>query len=197
MTPKQKIFVVNIEKYQETMQIKIDKADKAFSHWIRLRDKECVRCHSQVQFNEMGLPVSHENSHYFSRGNENTRFDPLNADTLCYACHQNWGSKDKEGYRNFKIKQLGQEGFDNLFLRSNTNVKKDRELQYFIWQNKLNELLGLPLYKMRAKKPKKIENKARIKKPKTTIQLTWENACKEARKKNYRKWKKFLANKKK
>ena len=38
--------------------IKIDKADKVFSQYIRLRDKRCMRCGSAVQFNEKGLPIS-------------------------------------------------------------------------------------------------------------------------------------------
>jgi hypothetical protein len=172
------------------MKIKIDKADTQFSYYIRLRDKRCVRCGSQVRFNIGGYPNSHENSHYQSRGHEATRFDPENCDTLCYACHANWGSRDKEGYRNFKIKQLGQEGFDALILRSNQRFKKDRELQYFIWKNKVNEILGLPPYKMREKKVKKRKPKSiKVKKEKTISQKQWEEKCKQARKESYKKWK--------
>lgn len=35
-------------------KIKIDAADKAFSIWIRLRDMECVKCHSSVRLNDKG-----------------------------------------------------------------------------------------------------------------------------------------------
>ena len=111
------------------MQIKLDKADVVFSQVIRLRDKECVRCHSRVKFNNNGLPVSHQNSHYFGRGQESTRFCLENCDTLCYGCHVAWGSKDREDYRSFKIKQLGEEGFSLLKLKSKTPQRKDRKLE--------------------------------------------------------------------
>lgn len=114
------------------MRIKIDPADKVFSQYIRLRDKRCMRCGSRVEINEKGLPISHQNSHYFSRGRENTRFEPLNCDTLCMACHMIWGGDDKEGYRNFKIKQLGLEGFKKLDVQAHTPKKKDRKMSLMI-----------------------------------------------------------------
>lgn len=114
------------------MRIKIDQADKIFSQYIRLRDKRCMRCGSRVEINEKGLPVSHQNSHYFSRGRENTRFEPLNCDTLCMACHMIWGGDDKEGYRDFKIKQLGLEGFKSLDVQAHTLKKKDRKMALMI-----------------------------------------------------------------
>ena len=114
------------------MKIKIDKADTAFSLYIRLRDRKCVRCGSPVKINEAGKPVSHQASHYFGRGRENTRFDPENVDCLCTGCHQIWGSDDRESYREFKLKQLGQEGYNWLILRSNTYKKKDRKMALII-----------------------------------------------------------------
>lgn len=121
------------------MKIKICPADKVFSQYIRLRDKRCMRCGSRVQFNAKGLPVSHEASHYFGRGRESTRFDQNNVDTACYGCHQQWGSTDREAYRNFKIKQLGQEGFDRLTLKADTYCKKDRVLALFIAKKLLED----------------------------------------------------------
>lgn len=110
------------------MQIKIDKADAEFSKYIRERDGKCMRCGSPVRYNDKGDPVSHQCSHYFGRRKESTRYDPENCDTLCHGCHQQWGSTDRESYRAFKIKQLGQYGFDRLLLRSNTHQKKDRKM---------------------------------------------------------------------
>ena len=121
--------------------IRIDPADKVFSQYIRSRDRKCVRCSSPVSFNDKGLPVTHQNSHYFGRGRENTRFDPENGDTLCHGCHQYWGSADKEGYRNFKIKQLGQERYDMLSIRAETYCKKDRKLAYLASKQLLDNLL--------------------------------------------------------
>ncbi len=110
------------------MRIKIDVADKTFSYYIRLRDMKCMRCYSPVELGDIGMPISHQNSHYFSRGKENTRFDTENCDTLCMACHMKWGGDEREGYRTFKIKQLGEEGFKQLDVRAHTLTKKDRKL---------------------------------------------------------------------
>lgn len=121
-------------------KIKIDQADRLFSIYIRLRDRACQRCGSAVKFNAKGLPVSHENSHYFGRRAENTRFEPKNCDTLCMGCHMLWGGKNFEDYRWFKINQLGQEEFDKLLLASNTYRKKDRKLEAIFWREQLKEL---------------------------------------------------------
>src|SRR3990167_1651150 len=109
--------------------IKIDISDKYFSYYIRLKQGQCQRCHSLVVVNlETGMPVSHNASHYFGRGKENTRFDPENVDCLCFGCHKIWGSDDREGYRAFKIKQLGEEGFQALTIRSYQYKAKDRKM---------------------------------------------------------------------
>jgi hypothetical protein len=106
-------------------KLKLDKADSTFSQYVRARDGwTCVRCGG---YHEPPTKALHC-SHYFGRGREGTRFDPENADALCHGCHQYWGSADKEGYRNFKINQLGQKGFDLLTLRANTYKKKDRKM---------------------------------------------------------------------
>lgn len=122
-------------------KVKRDKADEVFSHFIRLRDSACVRCGKPVLLNDSGLPVSGDASHYFGRGRESTRFDPENVDTLCkMSCHSRWEGEDRELYKAFKIKQLGQAGFDRLTLRANTPQKKDRKLAYLIWSQELKKL---------------------------------------------------------
>ena len=110
--------------------MKLDKADIAFSRYIRLRDKRCIRCNRRGRGKEgiEGLQCSH----YFGRVNESVRFSPANCDTLCFGCHQEWGSNDREAYREFKIKQLGEEGFKLLQLEKNTYKKKDRKMAYII-----------------------------------------------------------------
>jgi len=122
------------------MKIKIDPADRVFSQYIRKRDKKCIRCRSPVEFNEKGLPVSHQASHYFSRGKESTRFSQINVDTLCFPCHNYWGGEGREEYKSFKIKQLGQEGFERLRALSEMFVKKDRKLAYIISKKLLENL---------------------------------------------------------
>lgn len=110
--------------------IKLDKADIMFSKYIRKRDGKCMRCKRSGTGKDgiEGLQASH----YFGRRSEGTRFDPCNVDALCAGCHQYWGSDDKEGYRDFKIKQLGENGFKMLQVSWRTYHKKDRKLAYLI-----------------------------------------------------------------
>lgn len=111
-------------------RLRISKADKLFSNYIRLRDSyTCVRCHTYY------LPPTKaiHNSHYWGRKNKGTRFDPENCDALCYGCHRLWG-EDKDSYREFKIKQLGQERFDALERRAKTPTKVDESL-IVLWCN--------------------------------------------------------------
>jgi hypothetical protein len=115
------------------MNIKIDKADSTFSQYIRLRDKKCVRCGSVVEINQFGLPVSHQCSHYWSRGKEGTRFEPDNGDTLCYGCHERWGHGDeRDDYKTFKINQLGEKRFKTLMIQAHTYHKKDRKMSLIV-----------------------------------------------------------------
>lgn len=123
------------------MKIKVDKADKVFSQYIRLRDGKCCRCGSWVEKNDKGLPVSHQASHYFGRGREGTRFDPMNVDCLCWGCHQFWGSDNREDYRRFKIKQLGEKELKAMELRSNLYYKKDRNMEWLRAKILLKEVL--------------------------------------------------------
>lgn len=122
------------------MKIRIDEADKVFSQYVRLRDGRCMRCGSVVKKNDKGLPVSHQASHFFGRKAESTRFDPENVDTLCMACHVNWGGTNFEAYREFKLKQLGQARFDALMVRARTIKKKDRKLSLMIVKHLLEKV---------------------------------------------------------
>lgn len=108
------------------MRIRLDRADMTFSEYIRRRDGKCVRCGKLGEGNN-GI-VGLQNSHYFGRRRENTRFDPENCDALCFYCHQVWGSEDRESYREFKVRQLGEKGYKALCLRANTMKKKDRAM---------------------------------------------------------------------
>lgn len=116
------------------MKITIDKADAVFSQFIRLRDKRCRRCGSWVRFNEKGLPVSHTNSHYYTRGKETTRFEPNNCDTLCFPCHRLWGGDHRADYTAFKKKQLGEDAFKRMDVQAHMSVSgfKDRAMSYII-----------------------------------------------------------------
>jgi hypothetical protein len=121
------------------MKVKIDQADKVFSQYIRKRDGRCMRCGSRVKFNDNDLPVSHQCSHYHGRRKESVRFDPDNADCLCYGCHVEWGSTDRQAYTHFKKKQLGDD-YDKLTIRANTHKKKDRKMSLIIAKQLLGSL---------------------------------------------------------
>jgi len=123
--------------------IKIDEADMLFSMYIRSRDSwTCQRCKRRF-----GVPTEQDrnrsglhNSHYYGRGKESTRFHPDNCDALCHGCHVIWGSRDREHYRTFKMRQLGQDRFDLLFMQSQKTVKRNRYLSALYAVELLKEL---------------------------------------------------------
>ena len=121
------------------MRTKIDSADEMFSRYIRLRDKRCVRCGRRGEDDANGDSIiGLQCSHFFGRARESTRFDPENCDALCCGCHQYWGSTNTEAYREFKIRQLGDEGFKKLTIRANMIGKRDRKAAY-LFAKKLYE----------------------------------------------------------
>lgn len=90
-------------------------ADTAFSISIRGRDKwKCQRCLKQYAPPTGALHCSH----FFSRGKWGTRFDEENCISLCYGCHRYFDGPGKSEYEAYKIRQLGQEGFDALRARA-------------------------------------------------------------------------------
>jgi hypothetical protein len=116
--------------------IKVDRADQLFSRYVRLRDKECLKCHRRGggEYHIQGLQCSH----FYGRRKESTRFDLLNADSLCAGCHK-WFTEHKTEYEAWKLERLGQKEYDLLMLRSNTPAKKDRKLQAMIWKELLKK----------------------------------------------------------
>ncbi len=116
--------------------MKLDPADVAFSLFIRTRDKwTCQRCGTRYTPPTQALQCSH----YFGRARENTRYEPDNCDALCTGCHRIWGSDDREAYKQFKIKQLGQRRFDTLTIQANTYKKRDRRMSYLYAKQLLKE----------------------------------------------------------
>lgn len=117
-------------------KVKIDVADKAFSQYIRTRDNwTCQRCFKQYEPPTMALHCSH----FQGRGKEATRFDPRNADALCYGCHQYFTSNPSEHYR-WQVEKKGQEAVDEIQRLSNTYMKKDRKAQAAKWRAELKEM---------------------------------------------------------
>lgn len=118
--------------------LKIDQADRLFSIWVRLRDRQCVKCGSPVKFNDKGLPISHQNSHFKGRRKEGSRFMPANADTLCGGCHLYLGSQPDEHYL-WQLSRKGQQTIDHITLQANTYKKKDRKLEAIYWRQRILE----------------------------------------------------------
>jgi hypothetical protein len=107
------------------LAIKLRPADVKFSLYIRSRDKwRCCYCKKQYEPPTAGL----QNSHFWGRARENTRFDPDNCDALCFRCHQYLGGDGREEYIAFKKAQLGEEGYRDLKIRAYAYKKKDDKL---------------------------------------------------------------------
>lgn len=119
--------------------IKLRPSDKLFSQYIRLRDRYCMRCGSPVQFNDKGMPVSHEASHFQGRRKEATRFDPENVDTMCFTCHQFLGENPYEHVA-WQVKKKGQAAVDAIVLRSNGYKKRDDKMEVIIWIAAIKDL---------------------------------------------------------
>lgn len=87
------------------------KADDYFSLWIRQRDGMCM--HPDCRRKDDEDVKYMQNSHFFSRDEWATRFDPDNCDTAHPGCHQiKWERTKRTDYRQFKIKQLGKKRFN-------------------------------------------------------------------------------------
>ena len=114
--------------------IKISALDKLFSTFIRQRDNwTCQRCNKKFIPPTKGL----HNSHYFGRTMKSVRYDEDNCDALCYGCHRYWEKEDREGYRNFKIKQLGQRKYDLLDFVAHKTGTPDYKLLTIYYKKKL------------------------------------------------------------
>lgn len=104
--------------------IRISKEDALFSRLVRLRDRQCVRCKKRGEEDKDGNPIAGlQCSHFIGRGHYNTRFDPDNGDALCTGCHSYWETHKGTKYREWKIKQLGEERFHALELRGREIIK--------------------------------------------------------------------------
>jgi hypothetical protein len=79
-------------------------------------------------------------SHFKGRGKESTRFDPLNADALCYGCHRYFGSQPDE-HLAWQVQRKGQEVVDAIILRSAGYKKKsERKAEAKFWREQLAQL---------------------------------------------------------
>jgi len=123
-------------------RIKIDAADTTFSKYIRLRDKWCQRCLKPGTPDKYGNEiVGLDNSHFWSRGRESTRYDTQNCKALCRYCHEFFGGNPGE-YTEFMINRLGQPEYDRLMIRANMTQQKDRKKSLLEAKELLKTLKG-------------------------------------------------------
>lgn len=97
-------------------QAKIFPADTAFSLVIRTKHKKCMMC-GRLGHGDNGI-FGLQASHYFSRGKWSVRYDEENVDVLCISCHKKVHQQPGI-YEEWKIDQLGDNGFGLLTLRAN------------------------------------------------------------------------------
>ena len=117
-------------------KIKLDQADKYFSLYIRTRDKwTCQRCGKRYEPPTRALHCSH----FMGRGKEATRFEPLNADALCYGCHRYFTAHPAEHYA-WQVKKKGEKTIEAIVLQSNTYKKKERKLEAIYWKQQLEKV---------------------------------------------------------
>lgn len=81
-----------------------NKADRAFSIYVRARDKVCQRC---------GTTEGLQCSHFISRRYLAVRFNPLNAEALCFRCHKFFTERPLEADQRAR-EQLGEYVYEEL-----------------------------------------------------------------------------------
>jgi len=102
------------------MKIKLYPADSLFSNLIRERDNwTCQRCGKKYEPPTNSLQCSH----FWGRGNKGSRFLPENCDALCYGCHARWEGNKQGEYRDWKLQQLGEDGYARLEKRARESIK--------------------------------------------------------------------------
>ena len=87
------------------------------------RDKKCVICGKRKEDGWV-LQVSH----FWGRRASATRYDFENCDIFCAGCHMRWEEAKQGEYREWKLKQLGEEKYKALekrFYQKKTTRKEE------------------------------------------------------------------------
>lgn len=95
-----------MKRAKKSNKQKLEKAlDKAWSEYVRARDKNCQKCggHSTI--------APH---HAFSRRHMATRWDVSNGVGLCYPCHIHWAHRDPAGFTVWFKEHVGHYVFERL-----------------------------------------------------------------------------------
>lgn len=100
----------------------VDKADKQFSRYIRLRDAipggafKCISCGQFKRIEQADC------GHFHSRKHMATRFDERNAHAECRACNR-FSADHLIKYQENLIRKIGEEEFDELNILAKTTKK--------------------------------------------------------------------------
>lgn len=96
--------------------IKKTPADNAFSDCVRERAGWC--CERCGTYYPEGRRGGLHCSHFHGRGNWGIRFDPLNAFSHCFGCHQKLGANPHE-FREWVVEKIGEGAYEILLERKN------------------------------------------------------------------------------
>lgn len=115
------------------MKINIKPLDALFSKLTRKERPICEVCKRRS---------STQVHHYFGRRHKSVRFDDMNIVSLCFPCHRKM-HEDPEFGRDWMLRKLGQDKYDNLVLRKNTIGKPDYALLKIYFKQKMKYYLKI------------------------------------------------------
>lgn len=103
-------------------QTEIQKLDRIFSKFIRLRDCDnngagfCISCGKPITFNTSDC------GHYINRKHMSTRFDEQNCNAQCRACNR-FDEGNIQGYRKGLIEKYGEDAVELLEIKKFNTCK--------------------------------------------------------------------------
>ncbi len=120
------------KKNTSTKSSAVERLDRVFSKYIRLRDAMAGGAFRCISCGRM-LPIAKADcGHFFSRRHMSTRFDEDNCHAECARCNR-FDAEHLFGYQLNLIRKIGKQRFDLLAVKANTTKKwSDFELEALI-----------------------------------------------------------------
>ncbi len=109
----------------------IKDCDIVFSKYIRLKYKKCLRCHTENNL---------QCSHIFSIRYKPIRWFEDNAICLCYGCHILYFHNRPIEKKNFEIKMIGEEKYNQLEIMALQSWDRDTWAIMLFYETKIKEL---------------------------------------------------------
>jgi len=110
--------IVRKPKKRDPRKTAINKADAAFSAYIKARDGQCVTC---------GSTDNLDCSHVFRRGHYSTRWDETNAYAQCRRCHMIHHNQTESYLHDYARELHGENYFNGLRVAWNKVTKWSTE----------------------------------------------------------------------